>query len=122
MLAKKQLSSAKTKVSKLKKTKKRTAGSEGKKQNKKKSYKSFKFYLHRILKQIHPTMKISSNTMSILNSFINDMIFKFLGESENLLKFRKARTLTAKEVMAACKLLLPGEIAKHAITEGSKAI
>ena len=43
-------------------------------------------------------------------------------ESDRLVEFRNAKTYTTREVMSACKLILPGSISTHAIAEGNKAI
>ena len=37
-------------------------------------------------------------------------------------KERKKHTLSAREIQSSVKLLLPGELAKHAIIEGAKAV
>ena len=39
-----------------------------------------------------------------------------------LSKFKKGQTLSSKDIQAAVKLLLPGELAKHATSEGTKAL
>ena len=33
-----------------------------------------------------------------------------------------AATLTSREIQTAVRLLLPGELAKHAVSEGTKAV
>ena len=60
--------------------------------------------------------------MSIMNSFINDIFDRIAVESSKLVRYNKKRTLSFREVQTAVKLLLPGELAKHAISEGTKAV
>jgi hypothetical protein len=35
---------------------------------------------------------------------------------------RSARAQTSREIQTAVRLLLPGELAKHAVSEGTKAV
>ena len=60
--------------------------------------------------------------MSIMNSFINDVFEKIAGESARLVRYNKKHTLSSREVQTAVRLLLPGELAKHAVSEGTKAV
>ena len=79
-------------------------------------------YINRVLKQVHPDSGISKKSMTIMSSFINDVFEKLSAESGRLTKYSKKSTLSSREVQAACKLLLPGELAKHAVSEGTKAV
>ena len=40
----------------------------------------------------------------------------------NVYRYNKKSTLTSREVQTAVRLLLPGELAKHAVSEGTKAV
>ena len=60
--------------------------------------------------------------MSIMNSFINDVFERVAGESGKLTSFNKKATLSSREVQTAVRLMLPGELAKHAVSEGTKAV
>ena len=83
---------------------------------------TFQVYIYRVLKQVHPETGISKRSMSIMNSFINDVFEKIATESSRLVRYNKKHTLSSREVQAAVRLLLPGELAKHAVTEGTKAV
>ena len=89
---------------------------------KKKRTETFSVYIYRVLKQVHPETGISKRSMSIMNSFINDVFEKIASESSRLVRYNKKHTLSSREVQAAVRLLLPGELAKHAVTEGTKAV
>ncbi|XP_057872920.1 histone H2B-like [Cryptomeria japonica] len=93
-----------------------------KKKRKKKSVETYKIYIFKVLKQVHPEIGISSKAMSIMNSFMNDIFEKLAGESSKLTKYTKRDTLSSREVQTAVKLALPGELAKHAVSEGTKAV
>ena len=83
---------------------------------------SFKSYIFRVLKQVAPKTAISRNSMSILNGFANDLFEKVATEAGSIARYSKKTTMTAREVQAAVRLILPGELCKHAITEGTKAV
>uniref|UniRef100_M8BZC7 Histone H2B n=1 Tax=Aegilops tauschii TaxID=37682 RepID=M8BZC7_AEGTA len=71
---------------------------------------------------VHPDIGISSKAMSIMNSFINDIFEKLAGESAKLARYNKKPTITSREIQTSVRLVLPGELAKHAVSEGTKAV
>ena len=91
-------------------------------QKKKKRVESFSVYIYRVLKQVHPETGISKRSMSIMNSFIYDIFEKISNEASKLVRYNKKHTLSSREVQTAVRLLLPGELAKHAVSEGTKAV
>merc|ERR1712166_1544745 len=60
--------------------------------------------------------------MSIMNSFTNDIFEKISTEAGKLVRYNKRQTLSSREVQTAVRLILPGELAKHAVVEGTKAV
>merc|ERR1712137_1124913 len=102
-------------------------GTKGKKgdgvaRRKKKRVESFASYIYKVLKQVHPDTGISKKAMSIMNSFIDDIFERIGDESVHLVKYGGRNTLTSREIQTAVRLILPGELAKHAVSEGSKAV
>jgi histone H2B len=89
---------------------------------KKKRTETFSLYIYRVLKQVHPDTGISKRSMSIMNSFINDTFERLALEASKLVRYSKKRTLSSREIQTAVRLLLPGELAKHAVSEGTKAV
>ena len=83
---------------------------------------AFSLYIHRVLKQAHPDLGVSKKTMSVLNSFIYDIFEKIATSAGELARVNGKRTLSSRDVQTAVRLLLPGELAKHAVTEGTKAV
>jgi histone H2B len=75
-----------------------------------------------VLKQVHPETGISKKGMSIMNSFIGDIFEKIVTEGGKLARYSKKSTLSSREVQTAVRLVLPGELAKHAVSEGTKAV
>ena len=100
-------------------TVKKGPGAGGKK---KPASETYSVYIYRVLKQVHPETGISKRSMSIMNSFINDIFEKINGEAARLVRYNKKQTLSSREVQTAVRLLLPGELAKHAVSEGTKAV
>ena len=98
----------------------RPAG-DGKKRRKKRK-ESYSIYIYKVLKQVHPDTGISSKGMSIMNSFVNDVFERIAGEASRLANYNKRKTISSREVQTAVRLLLPGELAKHAVSEGTKAV
>ncbi|XP_062865578.1 uncharacterized protein LOC134328410 [Trichomycterus rosablanca] len=104
-----------------KKTVPKTAGKGGKKRRKARK-ESYAIYVYKVLKQVHPDTGISSKAMGIMNSFVNDIFERIAGESSRLAHYNKRSTITSREIQTAVRLLLPGELAKHAVSEGTKAV
>ncbi len=95
---------------------------EEKKTTHKRSYKNFSRYIFKVLKGVHNEIGISKKSVDIMNSFLYDIYDRLALEASKLVRYNKKNTLSAREIQSAVKLLLPGELAKHAIIEGSKAI
>uniref|UniRef100_A0A1Q3EVR2 Histone H2B n=1 Tax=Culex tarsalis TaxID=7177 RepID=A0A1Q3EVR2_CULTA len=93
---------------------------KGKRKTKRKE--SYAIYIYKVLKQVHPDTGISSKAMSIMNSFVNDIFERIAAEASRLAQYNKKSTITTREIQTAVRLLLPGELAKHAVSEGTKAV
>ncbi|PXF47806.1 Histone H2B type 1-B [Gracilariopsis chorda] len=98
-----------------------SAGPE-KSSRKKKRNESYSIYIYKVLKQVHPDTGISSKAMSIMNSFVADLFERIATEAAKLSSYNHTKTLTSREIQTAVRLLLPGELAKHAVSEGTKAV
>ncbi|GAX81063.1 hypothetical protein CEUSTIGMA_g8498.t1 [Chlamydomonas eustigma] len=71
--------------------------SDGKKKKKVTKSESYKVYLYKVLKQIAT-------------------------EAARLSRYSKKPTMTSREIQTAVRLVLPGELSKHAVSEGTKAV
>ncbi|XVE79355.1 hypothetical protein DITRI_Ditri14bG0051500 [Diplodiscus trichospermus] len=115
-------------------TEKKTRTREGKegnennvkrKKGKKKDFdgnEAYKTYVFRVLTQVHPGIAISSKAMSVINSLMNDMFERIADEATKLSKYNERKTVSSREIQGAVRLVLPGELGKHAVAEGSKAV
>merc|ERR1711946_18969 len=101
-------------------TKSVTKGDKKKRKGKRKE--SYAIYIYKVLKQVHPDTGVSSKAMSIMNSFVNDLFERIAAEASKLAHYNKRSTITSREIQTAVRLLLPGELAKHAVSEGTKAV
>ena len=93
-----------------------------KKGGRKSKTETYKIYIYKVLKQVHPDTGVSSKAMSIMNSFVNDIFERIAAEASRLAHYNKRSTITSREIQTAVRLLLPGELAKHAVSEGTKAV
>jgi len=98
------------------------AVTKGDKKKRRKRTESYAIYIYKVLKQVHPDTGVSSKAMSIMNSFVNDLFERIAAEASKLAHYNKRSTITSREIQTAVRLLLPGELAKHAVSEGTKAV
>ncbi|XP_034390553.1 uncharacterized protein LOC117732052 [Cyclopterus lumpus] len=98
----------------------KTVSKTGKKRRKSRK-ESYAIYVYKVMKQVHPDTGISSKAMGIMNCFVSDIFERIAGEASRLAHYNKRSTITSREIQTAVRLLLPGELAKHAVSEGTKA-
>ena len=111
------------KVASKKGEKKAAVKPKGEGKHKRKTRKeSYSIYIYKVLKQVHPDTGISSKAMSIMNSFVNDIFERIATEASRLAHYNKKHTITSREIQTAVRLHLPGELSKHAVSEGTKAV
>ncbi|KAK9124046.1 hypothetical protein Sjap_013648 [Stephania japonica] len=94
--------------------KKRFSSSEG--------CEGYQRYLSKVLKQVHPELGVSSKAMTVLNGFINDMFERLANEAAKLSVYAGKTTMSSREIQDAVRLVVPGELGKHAMVEGTKAV
>jgi histone H2B len=56
------------------------------------------------------------------SSFVNDIFERIAGEASKLASYNKKSTISSREIQTSVRLILPGELAKHAISEGTKGV
>ncbi|KIJ61608.1 hypothetical protein HYDPIDRAFT_115771 [Hydnomerulius pinastri MD-312] len=98
------------------------AGGEDKKKRRKVRKETYSSYIYKVLKQVHPDTGISNKAMAILNSFVNDIFERIASEASKLASYSKKSTISSREIQTSVRLILPGELAKHAISEGTKSV
>jgi histone H2A len=109
-------------VAKKAASKKKAPSKIKKKGRSRKRTESYGSYIYKVLKQVHPNTGISKRGASILNSFIHDIFDRLATEAGKLARYTKKSTLSAREIQTAVRLILPGELAKHSVSEGIKNV
>ncbi|XP_030743780.1 histone H2B type 1-H-like [Echinops telfairi] len=71
---------------------------------------TYSVYVHKVLKQVHPDY-LDYHTFDLISRQVS-----------HLAHSKKHSTITARDIQTAMCLLLPGELTKHALAEGIKAI
>ncbi|KAJ3810920.1 histone-fold-containing protein [Lentinula lateritia] len=105
------------------KSKPNSSGVDGEKKKRKKARKeTYSSYIYKVLRQVHPDTGISNKAMAILNSFVNDIFERIATEASKLATYSKKSTISSREIQTSVRLILPGELAKHAISEGTKSV
>lgn len=93
----------------------------------------FDVYIHKVLKQVHPDTRISHESLALMNFIVNFLCVKIAHKAVMLVnplnyESKKKTTTTAKktissrDIQAAVRLLLEGELPKHAVSSGTKAV
>merc|ERR1712098_228766 len=75
----------------------------------------------KVRKQVHPELAISMKTMCMIDSICNDQFQALWMEAKNLAKRNGRKIITKNDMVTAVRLTYPGELAKHANSEGAKA-
>ena len=83
---------------------------------------TYAVYIFKVLRQVHPECGISTRAMSIMESMMVDMFDRIAAQAAQLAKMRKTSIVQSRDIQTAVKLIFPGELAKHAVSEGSKAV
>jgi histone H2B len=88
----------------------------------KKRIETFSTYIFKVLKQVHPEIGISNKAMLVMNSFVTDIFERIAREGAHLVDANEKDTIGSREIQTSVRLVLPGDLAKHALSEGGKAI
>jgi len=83
---------------------------------------SFSESITTVGKQAHPELQLSEKALNVTCDFVYDLFLRICLESENICRLTKRGSITSREIQTATRLILPGELAKHGISEGTKAV
>lgn len=78
--------------------------------------------VRKVLKQVHPDTAITKRSMQMVLDAINSVTGKIATEAANLAHVNKRKTLTTRCVQTAVRMVVQGELEKHAVSEGTKAV
>lgn len=87
-------------------------------------------YIFKLLKQVHKKMRISKQAMGIMQSCLLDTKERIATEATRLCRIdAQAKNkdisqvqMSTRTMQSAVKLVVPGELSKHAVSEGCKVI
>ncbi len=79
-------------------------------------------YIHKELRQIHPDPYISKEATLQLNYILNQLGDRISEISDVLSERSNKSTIDSREIQSATRIVFPGELAKHAVSEGTKAV
>lgn len=85
---------------------------------------SYSTYVYKVLKQVHPDTGFSGEGLATINNLVRINLKKIVEAVNNLMRTSKGhkKTISSREIQCAVRLCLPGELSKHAIAEGTKAV
>lgn len=90
--------------------------------NRRRTDPNYNAYIHKVMKQVHPDLQISKQTIMATNALLEVLQSKLTKSSATIAKCGNKATLSSRHVQGAVKLVLPSELSKHAVSEGTKAI
>lgn len=75
-----------------------------------------------IAKQQHPDTSVTKKTMILYNDLASELLDQIMTAASSMARRNKRVILSKRELVAACRLVLPTELAKNAIAYGNEAL
>lgn len=82
----------------------------------------FRNYIYRVLREIYDDTGITKQAMNCMNVIVNELFHLLANEASRLMKKGGRSCMSAHDVQNAVRNILPGELEKHAVSEGTKAV
>lgn len=82
----------------------------------------FRTYIYKVLKQVHPDTGATKACMNEMNSIIFHVGQAIADQAEKLADEGGKKTISSQVIQTAVRMVLPKELAKHAVSEGTKAV
>ena len=81
-------------------------------------------YVNRVLKQVHPDTGMSSEALLTFCNLVRYNIRKIMHNVNTLISGERSqkKTISSRDIQVAVQITLPGELARHAVSEGTKAV
>ena len=74
------------------------------------------------MREVHPEVGISKSAMVTLNSIILEVYRNLASTARDLCSKIEHKSLSACDIQTAIKIVIPGELCKHAVSEGARAL
>jgi histone H2A len=84
-----------------------------------KQQQEFSLYTKKVLSQLHSDMRLSEDAKCQMTQFINTIGQKIMHAADLMIT---NKTIDSRIIMSAVKIVFPDELARHAMSEGSKAV
>lgn len=82
----------------------------------------FKTGIKKLVIQVHYDLRIKSISVDIINDMIQNLCEEIITVANKLAQLGKRKRVGQKEVKSALLLLIPDELAKHAISEANRSL
>jgi histone H3/H4 len=105
-------------------TKKDITTKKTKKSGKNNTVDGFKFdvYVYKVLKQVHPDTGMSGSALATVVNLVKVNVDKIMKAANEIIRKTGAKTLTSRYIQTAVRLVIRGDICKHSVMEGTKAV
>jgi histone H2A len=84
--------------------------------------RSFGTYIYKVLKNVHPSAGMSTPAMDAMDSTMRIVANRLGAQAREFTRGEKLKTISNREVQGAVQALLTGELSRHAVNEGTKAV
>ncbi len=82
----------------------------------------FDTFTYRVLKEVHPSAGMTGESLAATNHIVKYLIKELVTKWNRLMLTTDLKTIKDREIQAAVPFVLKGELAKHAIAQGVKAV
>ena len=82
----------------------------------------FDIYIRKVGRQVQPDTNVSNDFLNQTNRIIVRLGEKIAEKAFQLTEKEDRKTIGSREIQSATRLILPNELAKHAVSEGAKAV
>ena len=82
----------------------------------------FSSYIYKILKLVYPNLGISSMGMQEINKIVDILIKAVVKRANLLVAYSKKQTIYGRDIQIAVMMLLPKNLSKKAVSDGTKAL
>lgn len=91
--------------------------------HRRRDYDRFRLYIGEVVKQVHEGhVGLTSSGFGVVEGFLVYVATRYGAVITELLSLSGHDTITALDVQVATRLILPGDVGKHAISLGSRAV
>ena len=85
---------------------------------------SYGRYIHKVLKTVHHgnQLGLTKKTVDVLDGILHHLFEQIVEQAVQIKRLGKCKTLRAKDIQSAVKLILPKEIGDHAVKEARRSL